>query len=78
MKRKDTRMDNIQIEKNVPLPVAGPGAKFPLAEMEVGDSFFLPDRMPNQCSSIYRAAKRVGIVIATRGSEEGVRVWRTE
>lgn len=33
---------NIKIEKNIPIPYGSGKINFPLAEMEVGDSFLLP------------------------------------
>lgn len=33
--------EDIRIEKNIPMPVVKKQNKYPFAEMEVGDSFFV-------------------------------------
>lgn len=76
----------IEIEKGIPIPMV---SKYPFAEMEVGDSFFLTDK---QCkndiiiarSTIYntvRAYKRKShtpsFKVKAKAMNGGLRVWRT-
>ena len=79
------------IERGVPVP---PGRtrmgsnSFPFANMEVDDSFFVPeDAAKNARSSSGSFAKRHGVKFTVRRTNEtdeagqnvaGVRVWRTE
>jgi hypothetical protein len=71
-----------KIEKGVPLiprPGGRTGSKYPLDEMEVGDSFLVEGGTVKNLSCTIRAhAKKVGGKFATRTVEGGVRVWRTE
>lgn len=72
----------IAIEKNIPAPTSHPGrpAKYPWHDMEVGDSFFLPNagRTEQQRLSTRATAfaRRRGFKFATRRMDGGVRVWR--
>ena len=82
-------MSEFKIEKGIPLaPKRRPSksTKYPWAEMEVGDSFFVPaeanvtrralsDRV--QRSAAY-AKKTLGRKFKLRSDETGVRIWRTE
>ena len=67
------------IEKNVPLPTTRVKRwKYPLAEMEIGDSFFLPNKKTQDVSSaIGRRAKLLGREFTSRAENNGVRIWRT-
>lgn len=72
-----------QIEKNVPLPANNREVKFPFAEMEVNDSFFVEGRTTKSFASITQHWRRkMNHRYATRNVEEngvkGVRVWRVE
>jgi hypothetical protein len=70
----------IAIDKNVPIPAAtrGPAPVFPWRRMEVGDSFFVPDRANTNSLSCNAAAlrKRYGLKFTVRRENGGVRVWR--
>lgn len=83
----------INLEKNVPLPEIGRGSnriekqtdrtKYPISEMEVGDSFFVPEKLAvNKTLGNYFTyrAKQIGIRVTTRTVNEqnmrGVRCWR--
>lgn len=74
-----------QIEKNVPMAERGSAhrgrpAKYPWAEMEVGDSFFSPSdgaTAATMRAGAQKAGKRLGFTFAVRLVEGGVRVWRT-
>lgn len=70
--------EEIVIEKGIPMPDRRP--KYPLQEMEVGDSFELSDEAdPRKLrGSVYQYGRRYGrdfSVIKT--GEESYRVWRT-
>lgn len=73
------------IEKCIPIPPQGrspgPPSKYPWAQMEVGDSFFVPGAPPKGVakqlkSAASQQATRHGRRYATRLVEGGVRVWR--
>jgi len=72
------------IEKGVPAPIRGAkwrAAKYPLAGMEVGDSFFMTGDM-HACSRAMETARKYGVRNGRRYISErqdgGVRVWRVE
>jgi len=76
---------NIKFDKNIPLPSAK--AKYPLGEMEVGDSFAVPyDNAPQLRSAATSAPKMnpscQGMKFSTRTlkekGEKVLRVWRIE
>lgn len=77
-----------QIEKGVPLAGSKVGhgnRKYPLGEMDVGDSFFVPrgnaamDTHQNRLCSVARIfGARNGVKFATRREGDGVRVTRIE
>lgn len=81
------------IEKGIPIPAAQPrgaAVKYPFAQMEIGDSFFVPsvvkgdetadkaaERLKSSLSSHKRRAqKQTGFVLTVRVVDGGVRVWR--
>jgi hypothetical protein len=72
-----------KIDKSVPMPanVQTTREKYPLAELEVGDSFFValtdPKQVKNLRSSMAVRAKKLEIKIAAFADDTGVRVWRT-
>lgn len=72
----------IKIEKGVPLPV-GRG-KYPWREMDVGDSFFVPDvtgvKLSAAASAYTIRCRSTGKPVpkfSVRNVDGGVRVWRT-
>ena len=71
---------DIKIEKNVPAPLhtgKGTPAKYPFAEMAVGDSFCLPaDEACRLHGAAWHAGNRLGKKFTTRKTADGVRVWR--
>ena len=74
-------MTEIKIDKNVPLPkLRSPLNKYPWADMQVGDSFFIPQDPATVRASLYSCTKWARIKIATRrvteNGVEGIRVWR--
>jgi hypothetical protein len=67
-----------QIETGVPLPTGGRPIKYPLRDMQVGDSFLIPAE-DHKAKSIYQSAKQAGVRITTRAQPDGsLRVWRLE
>ena len=76
-------MDEIKIEKGVPIPKIKGHAKYPWNEMEVGDSFFAPlngrdfGQFRNSISTSARQHK-LGTTknFRTATVDGGVRVWR--
>lgn len=69
----------IAIEKGVPLPpVKTRQPKYPLAAMQVGDSFLLPPDMTGTKANIYSKASALGMKVTLRATPEGLRVWRVQ
>jgi hypothetical protein len=75
-------MSEFKIEKDIPLPPrkssSGRTAKYPWRWMEVGDSFLVPglERASQFSGRAGKTARTLGIKIATRKVDGGVRVWR--
>jgi len=73
------------IEKNVPVPyvaahISGRPPIYPFNELQVGESFYVPQITCKQRQSIqsqmrYRARKR-GVRFISRKMEGGLRIWR--
>lgn len=66
----------IKIEKGV--PVADARVKYPFADMEVGDSFWIGGLQdPNAPrGAAFRWGSNHGVSFKTRKEKDGVRVWR--
>ena len=72
-------MTNIVIEKNVDLPKGRNKYNHPYKEMEVGDSFFVPEgKLSAICNNNWRLQKILNKKFIARSEGGGVRVWRTE
>ena len=77
-------MSEIKIDKGVPIPkIDGLGRhhKYPWHDLNVGDSFFVPNATTRRfCSSVNRIQKTLGISMKCRTVTEndikGVRIWR--
>lgn len=76
-----------QIEKGIEIPVKKTfawSAIYPLASMEVGDSFFVPqvDGKPKNGGSLRpsacHATKKLGFKFTVRAVDGGFRCWRVE
>jgi hypothetical protein len=69
-------MSDIKIEKGIPAP-RDRWHKYPLMEMEVGDSIWLPKP---EGDKIRKAANMHGVrhnrEYVSRSTDEGVRLWR--
>jgi hypothetical protein len=70
----------IKIDKDVPMPNGGKRAKYPLGEMEIGDSIFVPGVSNQGISGSFfvQRPKRFSVRTVTEGGVNGVRVWRVE
>ncbi len=72
----------IKIDKNIPPPISGTTIGSTLAQLKVGESFFLPDFSPSLKNTLHIQIRRrrqlTGATFMTRVQEEdgGVRVWR--
>lgn len=74
-------MAAIKIEKGVEVPRNERGSKFPLDEMEVGDSFLVPSEMSasiRNAVAYYRFRNGKGTLITKTYDDGSVRVWRTK
>jgi hypothetical protein len=71
-------MLEIKIEKEIPLPAErGVIAKYPAREMEIGDSFFVPDPYAKGVvKEMHRLSKALRRKFKTRWEKGGRRVWR--
>jgi hypothetical protein len=74
---------NFKIEKGVPIPPRrGRKSKYPVASLKDGESFLVPTgsfkKAQSVVSTLYAAAKRVGIKVSVRIMNDGVRVWRVK
>jgi len=76
-----------KIEKNIPIPPKGKHKRlFPFHEMEVGDSFFVPNEFIDKhyknrktlASSAFYHGKRHNVKLTTCKQENGFRIWRVE
>lgn len=69
----------IEINKDVPMPTSGLsyGSKYPLHEMEIGDSFYLAD-ISKRSSVSAMVCKIKAKKFVTRKEGIGFRCWRTQ
>lgn len=81
--RPQTRAIDVvgRIERNIPIPpfVGGRGrpAKYPLADMQVGDSFFMPAAIKNSVAGCATShGKRYNKKFTIRRDANGYRCWR--
>lgn len=65
-----------KIEKNIPIPTG----TFPIAKMEVGDSFLMPTNRYGSLQSANKKFREQGWRFRTRKTEnpEVMRVWRID
>lgn len=72
----------IQIDKNIEIPGAEYNSKYPLRNMECGDSFFVPGKTVSAISGSTSRYRKKGWKFVcrtvTENGVEGVRVWRTQ
>ena len=71
-----------KIEKNVPLyptrPTRGINYKYPLGDMEIGDSFFVPGSKHSTVNGPIQGfrLRNPGTKFSCRMTDDGIRVWR--
>lgn len=78
-------MSTFVLETGVPIPkrTAGrSGTKYPFAQMEVGDSFLVDTGVKaatirSAVGAYLKRSAPEGVKFAVRGTDEGLRVWRT-
>ncbi len=73
----------VKIDKGVPVPkLRQKYLKYPWKEMNVGDSFFIPDTTSGRKGGMMKTPRSMGMKIVMRNVTEngvkGVRVWRIE
>lgn len=73
----------INIDKNIPVPEGrkkGRRVAYPFEQMEVGDSFVIPDGEREKCRmAAYAWGKRRNLRFVVRLDDDGdVRCWRSE
>lgn len=71
----------ITIDKNVPLPILikkGAPRKYPLSDLEVGESFFAAGKLPSDIRPLATRLrpKKFAVRTVTENGVKGVRVWR--
>jgi hypothetical protein len=75
--------DNPKVESGIPIPIRKRSLsttyRKTLEAMGIGDSFFQPNSNPRKVRHAFLyMTKKLGIKIAVRSVEGGVRVWRVE
>lgn len=66
------------IDKGIPLPTAL-NRKYPWDQLEVGDSFLVPDKTPNLLRSCMKSAEeRFGFTYTAFADNKGTRIWRVK
>lgn len=70
----------MKIDKDIPMPTRRQGmgrpAKYPFAEMEVGDSFFSTETRNRLAAASSHAGSRHEMKFAILSVDGGFRVWR--
>lgn len=76
--KKGNMKNTIKIDKKVPLPQPRSSSKrYPLADMKVGDSFWVPAEEVNSArSAASQHGARNNKKFTTRAEDDGLRVWR--
>ena len=66
-----------EIDKNVQISNKPRTYIYPYRDMDVGDSFFIPNgKLPTVNAANHRAFKRFGMKFSARTMDGGIRVWR--
>ncbi len=72
-------MSTYKIEKGIPVPEMGEASKYPFSQMEIGDSFLIPNKKTSQTGYMTnKYALKYGRKFVSRQVGNDVRVWRTE
>jgi hypothetical protein len=69
----------IEIETGIPLPLGrkyGPVSKYPWAQLEVGESFFVADPPSHFATMVSHASRIHSRKFIQRQVDGGIRVWR--
>ncbi len=70
-----------KVETNVPIP-SRDRSKYPFVDMDVGDSFLIPDPTDTERKRVQTSAasygRRHNKHFVTRTTHDGIRVWRIE
>jgi hypothetical protein len=77
--QREVGMDEIKIDRGIPLPEVMRKMRYPWMQMEVGDSFFAPSAVLKtmKCSA-YKMGLNLGRKYEAHPEAGGVRVWRTK
>ena len=68
-----------KIEKDVQLPNKSAGEKYPLSEMQVGDSFLVGDEKANAVRvAVHHRQRGLNAKFIVRKVDGGYRCWRIE
>jgi hypothetical protein len=63
----------IKIDKGIERPSR---SKYPLKDLQVGDSFLLDPNVKSIYQNVWGMGKRMGMKFSVRVTSEGARVWR--
>lgn len=67
------------LEDNVPIPLTRRAQKYPFRDMQVGQSFFVPQGDRKTLAVLAsRNGKALGRTFHVHQLDDGVRVWRTK
>jgi len=72
-------MSEFKVEKGIPFPDDRKtrNRRFPWKQLDVGDSFFVPEvTVKSICGSLAYARKSTQYAFSCRAVEGGIRVWR--
>ena len=77
-----SQMSEIKIDKGIEMPGEySARTKYPWRALEVGDSFFVPNRSPAGMTTpvaVQREGRKFAFRTWSNGTKQGVRVWRVE
>lgn len=66
----------IEIEDDVPVPTTPLLRKYPIEELDIGQSCVLPAKRSTVHAYLHHARKRTGFKFIIRAVDGGIRVWR--
>lgn len=69
-----------KLTRDISVSRKGTNAKYPFAEMEIGESFYMPDPQARAAarSAHQYSARNPGYKFNTRKDESGIRIWRVK
>jgi hypothetical protein len=70
-----------EVEKDIDIPPEYPGrrTKYPWTEMDIGDSFLVPDGTRKKLNTaVYAASRALKWKFVSRDVPGGVRIWRVK